>query len=160
SSLPSIDDDARRRFEAAWLAGIRPDIEQFLPPEHPAFLATLEELVLIDLEFAWRAVLDSGGPTAATAAWPLPVEAYLRRFPPLNRPEVVGRLVEQERKVRCRPGEPGTATQTAIPTDRVVGCYKLHRRLGGGTFGEVWLGTHRHFGGYYQGLRIHSFSIN
>jgi RNA polymerase sigma factor (sigma-70 family) len=37
----------------------------------------------------------------------------------------------------------------AIPADKVVGCYKLHRRLGGGTFGEVWVGSHCHLGGYY-----------
>jgi anti-anti-sigma factor len=37
----------------------------------------------------------------------------------------------------------------AIPADNVVGCYKLHRRLGGGAFGEVWVGSHCLLGGYY-----------
>ena len=41
----SIDETARRQFEAAWIEGKPRAIEEFLPPaDHPKYLATLEEL--------------------------------------------------------------------------------------------------------------------
>ena len=46
---PPVDEDARRRFEAAWHAGQPEPIERFLPdPDHPLYRGTLEELVHID----------------------------------------------------------------------------------------------------------------
>jgi hypothetical protein len=48
---PTLDEEARRRFEASWLAGRPEAIEHFLPAEDdPRYLPTLEELVHIDLE--------------------------------------------------------------------------------------------------------------
>ena len=51
----SIDETVRKRFETAWLDGRPEPIERFLPPERdPAYLPTLEGLVGIDLDFAWK----------------------------------------------------------------------------------------------------------
>src|SRR3712207_363535 len=42
TAKPSIDEGARKRFEAAWRAGRPEPVERFLPPEEvPHFLATL-----------------------------------------------------------------------------------------------------------------------
>src|SRR5690242_1538991 len=98
TSVPeSIDEDARRRFEAAWRQGRPESIEQFLPPEsHPGYLATLEELIHIDLEFSWKTNRQaSDGGTSADLRVER-VESYLSRFPCLNRPDQVIRLLEQE----------------------------------------------------------------
>src|SRR5262249_28140648 len=99
-SLGSIDEDARRRFEAAWREGKPTTIEQVLPPpDHPRHRATLEELVQIELEMLWKLW---GRQTDATAQSHLPplVEAYLARFPLLNQPAIVVRLLQQEFRVR------------------------------------------------------------
>ena len=62
----TIDEHARRRFEAAWLAGRPEVIAACLPTaDHPHHLATLEELVHIDLEFRWRAAAELDIPGAA-----------------------------------------------------------------------------------------------
>jgi hypothetical protein len=73
----SIDEDARRRFEAAWQSRQKPRIEDFLPPESAkTYLPTLEELIYIELELAWkRCSKDGGGPL---------VEGYWERFPQLQ----------------------------------------------------------------------------
>ncbi len=78
---PTVDEDARRRFEAAWRAGHPLPIERCLPAETDSrFLATLEELAAIEMEFLWNA--------APPAEAPPRVEAYLARFPCLDRPDV------------------------------------------------------------------------
>ena len=107
---PTVDEAARRGFEAAWREGRPRPIEQFLPAQGDRhFLATLEQLVLMELELAWKASAATLGvgdaPPTATAARPALVEEYLTRFPALNRPEVVRRLLEQEYRVRRRWGD-------------------------------------------------------
>lgn len=90
----SIDEASRRRFEAAWIADNPEPIEQFLPPESdPRYLATLEELILIELELAWKK--SSQGPR---------VEQYVERFPQLDRQDILIRLVEQEFRARFENG--------------------------------------------------------
>src|SRR5262249_2095214 len=104
----SIDDAARRRFEEAWRKGRPPPIDEFVPDARsPHFLATLEELVVSDLERRWKA----GDPTAAGAsAGPPPLEAYLERFPQLCQPGVLRRLVSAEYRIRHLFGDrPETA---------------------------------------------------
>src|SRR5262249_28516235 len=101
-SLPcgSLDEAARQRFESAWRAGQAEPIEHFLPPpEHPHYLPTLEELVHIELEFAWKAWPGSADPR------PPLVEAYLTRFPRLQDPAIVLHLLEQEFLVRQQHGD-------------------------------------------------------
>jgi tRNA A-37 threonylcarbamoyl transferase component Bud32 len=91
----TIDETVRRRFEEAWLGGNPQPIEGCLPARNdPFYLATLEELIHIEMEFA-------GGPDAPSPR----VEAYLERFPDLDAPAIVLRLLRQECRVRQRLGE-------------------------------------------------------
>jgi hypothetical protein len=117
SSTPTVDETARRAFESAWRQGHPEPIERFLPsPDHPAFLPTLEELVHIDLEFAWKASdtdhatsgSDDNRSTIAPPSRPV-VESYLERFPQLKQPEIVLRLLQQEYLVRHRYGDEPTS---------------------------------------------------
>jgi serine/threonine protein kinase len=101
-SLATVDENARRRFEAAWRDGRPEPIEHFLPdPSHPHYFATLKELVHIELEMLWRARGKTPGGGSGSAQ----IEAYLARFPCLNQPSVVLQLLEQEYRVRCLYGD-------------------------------------------------------
>jgi hypothetical protein len=101
-----IDEEARRGFEATWAGGRPQPIEHFLPPgDHVAHLGTLEELVLIELEFTWKGWLPPAGEDGATVRRPARVEDYLTRFPQLNRPGVVERLLREEYRLRQRAGD-------------------------------------------------------
>ena len=93
---PSIDEDARRRFEAAWIEGRPLPLDEYLPASSdPRWLATLEELVAIELEFGWKARPASG---------PL-LETYFERFPALRQTAIARRLIQQEFAVRQAVGE-------------------------------------------------------
>src|SRR5437016_1643928 len=110
--LRTIDEAARRKFEAAWRAGRPEPIEGFLPaPDRPDYLATLEELVHIELEMAWQAAARPASETEASIFRPPLVEAYLERFPCLNQPSIVRRLLQQERLVRHHHGSSPAATE-------------------------------------------------
>ncbi len=63
----------------------------------PSYLATLEELVFIDLEFGWKEA-------APGATGPI-VEGYLERFPALNQRAIVFRLLRYEYELRLARGE-------------------------------------------------------
>src|SRR5258708_35743957 len=107
SRLSTLDETARRLFESAWRAGKPEPIERFLPPaDHPHYRATAEELVHIDMEFAWKAFARD-----PTAAVPLQVEDYLKRFPALDDPAIVLRLLQQEYAVRRRHADRPAASQ-------------------------------------------------
>ena len=59
----SLDEAARQRFEAAWFAGQPEPLASLLPsPDDPGYLRTLEELVLIEMEFAWNPPEGPGRP--------------------------------------------------------------------------------------------------
>jgi WD40 repeat protein len=112
--LGSVDENARRRFEADWRVGQPKAIEEYLPgAEHCDYRATLEELVQIELEFVWKSwkQSESDAPTGQTGAPATParrpalVEAYLARFPCLNESSVVLRLLKQEYLVRHGHGD-------------------------------------------------------
>ena len=103
----TIDERARRSFEAAWCEGRPEPIERFLPAEgHPCREATLEELVQIEMEFAWKAY--GGNPQDRL---PPRVEDYLARFPSLRQPSVVLRLLRQEDRLRRIGGESPTGEE-------------------------------------------------
>src|SRR5262249_42714505 len=100
TSPSRIDEGARRRVPAApprrrsgapGRPGHPEPLAASLPPEDaPPHLPTLEELVHIEIEFAWQAwgrAAAAAGPGAPRR--PLPVGDYLARFPRLNRPGVV-----------------------------------------------------------------------
>jgi hypothetical protein len=92
-----IDETARRRFEEAWRRGRPEPIEACVrDAEESLRTATLEELVCIELEFAWRRWRESGG----KAERPPPLENYLEQFPALAAPEITARLARQEFLVR------------------------------------------------------------
>src|SRR5262249_13639801 len=56
-----IDENACLRFEEGWLAGRPRPLADFLPPEDSAaYRPTLEELVHLEIEFAWGAFGDAG----------------------------------------------------------------------------------------------------
>jgi WD40 repeat protein len=87
------------RFEAAWLAGQRPVIADFLPADGDQRQALLVELVHVDLEFRLKA-----GEAAR-------VEEYLASFPELehNRPQLLG-LIAREFELR-RNREPALSEE-------------------------------------------------
>jgi tetratricopeptide (TPR) repeat protein len=97
-----IDEACRRRFEQARRNDSSALIDDYLPPTDSAnFAATLEELVLIDLEFAWKS--REGASAEKKAAGPK-VEDYLLRFPRLNERDVVLRLLRSEYELRSAGG--------------------------------------------------------
>jgi WD40 repeat protein len=115
--MREVDEVRRQRFEADRLAGNRAPLEDFLPAEEDdRYLATLEELVCIDLEFRWK-----GGEAPS-------VSEYVERFAPLA--EVTPRLRGEQQYLRQRFGRsrPG----------RRIGRYQLQELAGNGAFAEVW----------------------
>lgn len=109
--MTSIDEDARKRFEADWQAGDSLPIKAYLPDSSSAtYLGTLEELVCIDLEFRWtqsQQSIETFGGTAADdqASVPTKVEDYVKEFPELDDPTIIKRLIEQEIYVRQNVGD-------------------------------------------------------
>ena len=101
STAPAtIDEVARRCFEEAWMAGQPQPIEKFIPPpDHALHRATLEELVNIELEFVWRS-FGSHPTVPPHGNAPALIEHYLARFPSLNEPEIILRLLREEHRVR------------------------------------------------------------
>jgi len=102
------------RFEAAWLAGSRPDLASFLPGSEKAQgtwrRQLLCELVKIDLAHRWRKTSSADAQTepprtpAALPECPL-LEDYLRMFPELGPTEELAvDLIAEEFRIRRRRG--------------------------------------------------------
>jgi eukaryotic-like serine/threonine-protein kinase len=129
----SVDEDARKRFEAAWIACRPEPIAKFLPPPNtPQYLATLVELIHIELEFAWKR-WKSSEKGASPDCQPLLVEAYLERFPDLESPTILRDLVEVEWLLRQQHGDrPSSAEYQARFPNLVDGedLERLRRRDG------------------------------
>lgn len=120
TTIASIDEAARRRFESAWKQGGPPAIEEFLPAaDDPAYFATLLELVAIDLEMSWRAGTGRS------------VDEYLTRFPVLRTPEYMRELDREEERAR-------KAAASTLRPGSVVGRYRLLDVHARGGFGVVW----------------------
>lgn len=105
----SVDEKRIRRFEAAWIAGTPLVVSSCLPPEaDPSHLPTLEELVHIELEFAWsqwaEAKRNRSGDGEEPSAPPPLLERYLSQFPVLDNSQRLGRLLQQEYYRRIRAG--------------------------------------------------------
>ncbi|MEM9645090.1 MAG: serine/threonine-protein kinase, partial [Planctomycetota bacterium] len=92
--MSNVDEQARRRFESDWLSGSPKPIGGYLSEvKDEDWLATLEELVCIDMEFRWSGQAASDPPHL--------IERYLQEFPPLSDPVVLQRLINQEVLVRA-----------------------------------------------------------
>lgn len=164
----AVDETRRRQFEAAWFSGVQQAIEDYLPEKtDDRFLATLEELVHIDIEFRWK-TRNNDAHSGQRRPGPL-VEEYLERYPVLNSPHLVTRLLRQEYWVRSRFGEQpvldeycrrfelfadvdqarrvictddsmsASASASEFAAGQNLGRYRLVRKHALGGFGEVWL---------------------
>jgi serine/threonine-protein kinase len=114
---PERLDEACDRFEAAWKAGPRPAVEDYLAgvagPERPALL---RELVKLDLYYRCRA---GEAPRS---------EDYRSRFPDLPQGWLAALILEQ-------PAAPAVAPAGAV---RRLGKFELLERVGVGAAGAVW----------------------
>lgn len=106
-SSESVDKDMLRAFEEAWRSSTPPRLEDYVSVENDGsrFLATLEELIRIELELAWQR-WAAAKETGNVVQQPDPLASYLRRFSALNQPEIVKRLEASEREARSRNGGP------------------------------------------------------
>ena len=95
----NIDDAVVAEFESAWLDGDPKPISGYLKDiESAKKTATLIELVLIDIEFSWKA-------TQPTDSSPHLLEWYVDRFPELADPVIIQKLLAEEFEVRARYGD-------------------------------------------------------
>lgn len=164
----AVDETLRRQFESAWQNGSPPPIEELLPDHSaPHRRATLQELVLIDLEFAWKRFAGRD-PSQGEPLEPPSVEAYLRRFPQLDTVEAAQRLREQAAGVRQRyfpaaqdPAQdaPRRAAERTVGDEAgpprksdllanlpAMDRYQLLEECGRGGFGIVWRARDVKFG--------------
>ena len=94
-----IDEQILSEFEAAWIAGNPLSIANCLVNVSEEYRAqTLIELVLIDIEFAWKNRSESG-PT------PRLLESYVEEFPELAQEKILQQLLEEEYRVRTKHGD-------------------------------------------------------
>jgi len=100
-----VDETLRQRYEASWTTGSPLPLADCLPGvESDGFLPTLEELVHIRLDFAWKTHASGTGPR------PESVESLLDEFPSLRNPDVMTRLLRQESDCRKQAGDTVGAT--------------------------------------------------
>jgi len=111
-TLRSIDETARQRFEQSWIQDQPESIETVLPStEDPLYQATLEELVLIDLEFRWKHQLDGSGKSQDSRS-ALSLDDYVGQFPSLGDTGVMRNLVVREMCLRQQLGDQPDIRQT------------------------------------------------
>src|SRR5262249_11753377 len=131
-------------------------IESFFPAgTHEPNLRTLEELVLIEIEFAWKRWWSDQTLKASTVPMPPPVENYLQRFTLLRRSDCRRRLSEHESELRRRPGPVPTSVKSSSNSDIAssrfragaeVDRLRLVEPVASGSFGVVWKAFDPHLG--------------
>ena len=85
-----VNESLRQRFEASWTVGTPEPLSECLPgTDTDEFGPTLEELIHIQLEFAWKAHSDDDGER------PVSVQALLEEFPVLGDDAVLLRLLRR-----------------------------------------------------------------
>ena len=90
-------------FERAWQAGDPPNLGDFLPQASSSgFLGTLQELVIIDLEFRWK---RTPNPESTSHQASRLIESYIQRFSMLGEEPILSRLIEEEYGIRHRYGD-------------------------------------------------------
>lgn len=106
SEFAPVDEERRREFEVEVIGNRNPRIQDYLPTKDSEYYqGTLEELVLIDLEFRWSQAassLETMPETEGVHDAPPMLESYLTEFPELNEKGVLPRLIEEEYRVRKR----------------------------------------------------------
>ncbi len=163
ASIATIDEAARIQFELAWQQGKPQSIEQCLPhKDAPLYLATLEEMVQIEIEMKWKAWSRS-----PNSPQPDLIETYLVRFPELKQSKIILRLIEQECRSRRLAGntpneleyqkrfpeltiqeisfsKQAVAVKQPLPSNdylqngKQLGRYQLAHEHSRGSFGIVW----------------------
>jgi serine/threonine protein kinase len=134
-SLEKRVDDACDRFEAAWRAGQRPRLEEYLAdvprPDQPALLRAL---LLLKIEFRSE---EGDKPTS---------EEYEQRFPDhleLIKAVFAEALSLNDSAQSVGNGEPSTVDEItplhSKPPPALPGRYKVCGELGAGAFGKVYL---------------------
>ena len=95
-----VNESACDQLEQSWFSGSPITIEACLATT-PAdqIEGTTEELVCIEMEFAWKRSgrsASTGKPADHRPDLPTSIEEYLQRFPQLNTPQRIGRLITEE----------------------------------------------------------------
>lgn len=122
-----IDESVIERFEAAWNKSV-PQFDLFVPERSDsAFLGTLQELIIIDLEFRWKRIAAGEHATAEQATGEQAtdkqgtdedvddfelarvVEDYIHEYPELSDPAIIEHLAEEEFSIRRRYGDQPSA---------------------------------------------------
>jgi len=110
------------RFEAAWREGQRPRIEEFLAEALAEHLAEskrrlLVELVLLDLEYRWRAWAQwkwppGAAPTTDSLPDRLRLEDYASRYPAFGPTDAIGvDAIAEEYRIRRQVGDAPTPAE-------------------------------------------------
>lgn len=106
SEFAPVDENKRREFEVEVIGNRNPRIQDYLPRKDSKYYqGTLEELVLIDLEFRWSQAsssLETMPENESISDAPPMLESYLIEFPELNEKGVLPRLIGEEFRVRKR----------------------------------------------------------